>query len=235
MTLPFEFQMMLRVDNLGLEPSPPSKFKALVARCDEEKILSVDYIGPDCFEKAKEIDQQNQQAKDLKSQLIAYFRNPSDPAKSECFRNLPLCNSMLTPRERADGVSLLQGEQEKRAKVRGEVCKIPCGGVAVYSDIAKKIDGWNNKDGNQAVGDACRNSPFAVIVPCYRVVSKNRDERHLGQLGNNAYLEYEFQGTGWDVGRQIKRWLIEREKGWKVVGVPDDTVPPPDSELRVAN
>ena len=227
MTLTFDFQMMLRVDDLGLEPPPPPNFKALAAQCDDDKIIAIDYIGPRCYDKALKVDKkpltvkQQQLAGRLETGLRAYLHRPESPATFECLHNpgLPLCDSMLSLVERGKRIKNLPPERwEKRAKVRERVRRISSGKVRPYSAIARTIKGWDNPGGYRATGRACGNSPFAIVIPCFRVVYKDGSKRLLGELGNNAYLAWEFKEKreSDEVGRQIKRWLIEREGRWKV-------------------
>lgn len=46
--------------------------------------------------------------------------------------------------------------------------EIPYGTVCTYGEIASRVSSGN---ASRAVGSACRRNPFAVIVPCHRVVS----------------------------------------------------------------
>jgi len=75
-------------------------------------------------------------------------------------------------------------------KVWKEIMKIPYGETRSYSDIAKKI---GNKRAVRAVGNASKNNPLPIIIPCHRVVSKD------GKL--RAY-----NGGIWR-----KKWLLENE------------------------
>lgn len=43
---------------------------------------------------------------------------------------------------------------------------IPCGEVWTYGQVAKKLN-----TSARAVGNACRNNPTPIVVPCHRVVS----------------------------------------------------------------
>jgi len=47
--------------------------------------------------------------------------------------------------------------------------KIPRGKVTTYGLIAKKLD----TKAYRAVGNACRNNPYAPRVPCHRVVKSD--------------------------------------------------------------
>ena len=49
-----------------------------------------------------------------------------------------------------------------------EVKKISFGDTKTYSDIASKIQSHA-----RPVGNACRNNPIQLLIPCHRVVGKN--------------------------------------------------------------
>jgi O-6-methylguanine DNA methyltransferase len=53
-----------------------------------------------------------------------------------------------------------------------EVQRIPFGKTATYHDIAQNIQKPN---ATQAVANALRNNPFALIIPCHRVVNKKQE------------------------------------------------------------
>ncbi len=53
-------------------------------------------------------------------------------------------------------------------KVLTELQKIPYGETRTYGDIAKKL-----KTSARAVGNACRNNPLPIVIPCHRVVAAN--------------------------------------------------------------
>lgn len=77
-------------------------------------------------------------------------------------------------------------------KVLAELQKIPAGQVYTYGQIAEKLG-----TGARAVGNACRNNPVPIFIPCHRVVAAT----HLGGY------------SGARVGKwlDIKRWLLEHE------------------------
>jgi O-6-methylguanine DNA methyltransferase len=50
------------------------------------------------------------------------------------------------------------------------VSRIPFGRVSAYGDIARDL---GNPRLARAVGQACKNNPIPVIVPCHRVVARN--------------------------------------------------------------
>ena len=71
-----------------------------------------------------------------------------------------------------------------------ELLKIPYGHTTSYSAIAKQLD---NPDAVRAVGQANRENPLAIIVPCHRVIAKS------GEL------------QGYFYGLDMKRKLLELE------------------------
>ena len=75
-------------------------------------------------------------------------------------------------------------------KVWSELLEIPYGQTAPYSAIADKLGDTKKV---RAVGQANRNNPIAIIVPCHRVIAKN------GNLHGYFY------------GLDIKRKLLEIE------------------------
>ena len=70
--------------------------------------------------------------------------------------------------------------------------QIPPGKTLTYGELAGKLD-----SGARAVGNACRNNPVSIIVPCHRVVSVS---------GIGGY-------SGKTDGREINRkhWLLAHE------------------------
>ncbi len=55
--------------------------------------------------------------------------------------------------------------------VWNELLNIPYGEVKTYGEIAKLI---GNKNASRAVGMACNKNPLMIIVPCHRVIGKNK-------------------------------------------------------------
>jgi methylated-DNA-[protein]-cysteine S-methyltransferase len=70
---------------------------------------------------------------------------------------------------------LIQGSAY-RHKVWAELCKIPFGETITYSALAGKIG-----SSARAVGNACRDNPYPVIIPCHRVVSVSGMGGYCGQ------------------------------------------------------
>ena len=195
MTLPLEFQLIV--------PAPGgAPFAALAAQCDEEKILSIHYLPSDSLEMATVIRPQDQKVVDeLGRQLSAYFQDPDSARFDDLLPHL--CETPDCPQE-----------------VRDAVMSIPCGGICAYSGIAEKI-GWVDEDGGWRVGEACGSNPFAIVIPCYRVVSKDKHSSTGFRLGKfskgNDYVDSE-------TGLKIKRWLLEHE-GVRVVNLDGGSLP----------
>jgi methylated-DNA-[protein]-cysteine S-methyltransferase len=70
--------------------------------------------------------------------------------------------------------------------------RIPPGKTLAYGELAGKLD-----SGARAVGNACRNNPVSIIVPCHRVVS-------VSGIGG-----YSGKTDGREINR--KQWLLRHE------------------------
>lgn len=69
--------------------------------------------------------------------------------------------------------------------------KLPPGKVLSYGQVAKMV---GNEKASRAVGMAMKTNPFSIIMPCHRVVSKDR-------IGNYSSIN----------GVKTKMWLLEHE------------------------
>ncbi len=65
-------------------------------------------------------------------------------------------------------IKLLKQGSPFRHKVWAELVKIPFGQTLTYSALAKNIG-----SAARAVGNACRDNPYPLIIPCHRVVAVN--------------------------------------------------------------
>ena len=82
---------------------------------------------------------------------------------------------------------LIQGSAY-RHKVWAELCKIPFGETMTYSALAGKIG-----SSARAVGNACRDNPYPVIIPCHRVVSVSGMGGYCGQTeGDFLAIKYKL-------------------------------------------
>ena len=61
---------------------------------------------------------------------------------------------------------LLQRGTEHQLKVWEALSEIPSGTVLTYGKLAKKIG-----SSARAIGNACRNNPLPIVVPCHRIVA----------------------------------------------------------------
>jgi methylated-DNA-[protein]-cysteine S-methyltransferase len=74
-------------------------------------------------------------------------------------------------------IKLLEQGSAYRHKVWAELGKIPFGETMTYSALARKIG-----SSARAVGNACRDNPYPVIIPCHRVVSVSGMGGYCGQI-----------------------------------------------------
>lgn len=77
--------------------------------------------------------------------------------------------------------------------VWSNLLKIPYGKCASYADIAKAI---GNPKAYRAVGMANHHNPLPILIPCHRVIGKNKSL------------------TGYAYGLEIKKKLLNLEKGF---------------------
>ena len=85
-------------------------------------------------------------------------------------------------------IKLLKQGSAYRHKVWAELCKIPFGETLTYSALAGKIG-----SSARAVGNACRDNPYPVIIPCHRVVSVSGMGGYCGQTdGDFMAIKYKL-------------------------------------------
>lgn len=98
--------------------------------------------------------------------------------------------------DKAINIKLLKQGTPFRNKVWAELVKIPFGQTLTYSGLAKKIG-----SAARAVGNACRDNPYPLIIPCHRVVAVNgmggfNGHRHGAFMDIKAkLLDYEAAHT----------------------------------------
>ena len=83
---------------------------------------------------------------------------------------------------------------EFQRRVWDGICAIEAGEVLTYGELAKRIGGVSPR----AVGQACGDNPFPLVIPCHRVVSASG----LGGFAHHG-------GEGFF--RDVKRWLLAHE------------------------
>ncbi len=61
-------------------------------------------------------------------------------------------------------------------KVWQEIAQIPYARVSTYEEIAEKVapEGGNHRNYARAVGNACGANPLPILIPCHRVIGKDR-------------------------------------------------------------
>lgn len=73
---------------------------------------------------------------------------------------------------------------EFRKRVWEELLKIPYGESRSYSDIAKAI---GKDQAVRAIGQANKANPIPIIIPCHRVIGKNK--KLIGYAGNHTDIQ----------------------------------------------
>jgi methylated-DNA-[protein]-cysteine S-methyltransferase len=102
-------------------------------------------------------------------------------------------NYLMNPDDNHLAVSIYQQGTEYSQKVWNMLLNIPCGQVISYLQLAQKIS-----SGPRAVAQACRNNPYAGIIPCHRVVAKAGIGGFVGQSQGpmvqlkRQLLDYEY-------------------------------------------
>lgn len=86
---------------------------------------------------------------------------------------------------------LIQGSLYRR-RIWTAIAAIPRGQARTYGDIAKDLSSIP-----RAVGQACGDNPFPILIPCHRVVTR-------AGIGGFAHNEKGFL-------IDIKRWLLAHE------------------------
>lgn len=85
-------------------------------------------------------------------------------------------NSYWQNPDRPIHIKLLKQGSTYRNRVWAALCQIPFGETVTYSALAKKIG-----SSARAVGNACRDNPYALFIPCHRVVSVSGMGGYCGQ------------------------------------------------------
>ncbi|MDH4379365.1 MAG: methylated-DNA--[protein]-cysteine S-methyltransferase [Vampirovibrionales bacterium] len=68
--------------------------------------------------------------------------------------------------------------------VWSDLLAIPKGKTASYGEVAKRVaQTMGQKPAPQAVGQACRNNPWPLRVPCHRVISTAEQQGKTGFVG----------------------------------------------------
>jgi methylated-DNA-[protein]-cysteine S-methyltransferase len=91
-------------------------------------------------------------------------------------------------------IKLLEQGSSYRNRVWAALCEIPFAETMSYSALAKKIG-----SSARAVGNACRDNPYALFIPCHRVVSVSGIGGYCGQTDGDLmsvkYKLLEFEAS----------------------------------------
>ena len=92
-------------------------------------------------------------------------------------------------------IDIVKGTDFQRL-VWSSLLEVPYGEICSYKEIGSKI---NRPKAYQAIGQACKNNPVPILIPCHRVISQSG--KLTGYFGTSSY------------GLSIKKELIALEKG----------------------
>ena len=149
------------------QASIKTPFAHLGIRLAGNRLAGIDFIDG-----AKEIKPDGRTAAQVCRQIRQYLDDPSAHRRFSI-----LCAATGTPFQK---------------KVWHELEKIPFGQVITYGELAQKLH-----TSARAVGNACRNNPIPVVVPCHRVVSASGIGGYSGETSGDKL--------------QIKSWLLQHE------------------------
>ncbi|VAW50194.1 Methylated-DNA--protein-cysteine methyltransferase [hydrothermal vent metagenome] len=110
---------------------------------EESKLIRVEYLNNKSIKIPK-----NKIAEKVKNKIEKYLKSSSKAKKLNIDVQLN-----VTPFQK---------------KVLDQLQKIPYGETRTYGEIAKIL-----KTSPRAVGNACRNNPVPIVIPCHRVLAAN--------------------------------------------------------------
>ncbi|CAG1021972.1 methylated-DNA--[protein]-cysteine S-methyltransferase [Methylomonas sp. LL1] len=111
----------------------------------------------------------------------------SRPSLTDTELAVQLKRYLLDPDRNRLQVSLLKQGSAYSQRVWQALLEIPLGQKMSYSALANKLG-----SGPRAVAQACRNNPYAGIIPCHRVVSKSGPGGFMGQ-SRGAMVDLKIQ------------------------------------------
>lgn len=122
----------------------------------------------------------------------ARLKQARDPLAAEAVRQLMAYLS--DPGHRFD-LPLAPAGTAFRQRVWKEIASVPLGSTTSYGAIAARL-----KSAARAVGQACGDNPYPIVIPCHRVVSR-------AGLGGFAHDPESLDGFH----SGVKRWLLAHE------------------------
>lgn len=120
------------------------------------------------------------------------LRQARDPLAAEAVRQLMAY--LADPQHRFD-LPLAPAGTAFRQRVWKEIAAVPLGSTTSYGAIAARL-----KSAARAVGQACGDNPYPIVIPCHRVVSRIG----LGGFAHDPESEDGFHSS-------VKRWLLAHE------------------------
>ena len=101
---------------------------------------------------------------------VAYLTQPAEKlAQTELAKKVKeKIEKYLESKEKSITVEMTLDVTPFQLRVLDQLQQIPYGETRSYGDIAKIL-----KTSPRAVGNACRNNPLPIIIPCHRVVAAN--------------------------------------------------------------
>jgi methylated-DNA-[protein]-cysteine S-methyltransferase len=115
--------------------------------------------------------------------LSISFSNDQDTSK-EIPENLPLIIAVRWldayfsgQPEPIESVPALVNGTDFQKQCWQELCRIPYGQTITYKELANRVGTHRGvmRMSCQAVGQAIRKNPFAILIPCHRVIGSNGD------------------------------------------------------------
>lgn len=144
----------------------PSKIGNLYIVAEDEKLAAI-HIGEDDF-----------YANETSEELIY---EPDYPILSKCVSQL---NEYFEGKRQNFDLPLKQVGTDFQIVVWNQLSQIPFGETRSYRDIAEKI---GRPKAVRAVGQANKANMFPIIVPCHRVIGKNKSL--TGYAGNRIDIK----------------------------------------------
>ncbi|MCM0648777.1 methylated-DNA--[protein]-cysteine S-methyltransferase [Clostridium swellfunianum] len=111
-------------------------------------------------------------------------KNDVQKSSSKCYDTLKQVDEYFLGKRRNFELRLSIEGTEFRKRVWKELMNIPYGEVISYSQLAEAI---GNPKAVRAVGQANRANPLPIIVPCHRVVGK--DKSLVGYAGTRTDIK----------------------------------------------
>ncbi|MDO9423946.1 MAG: methylated-DNA--[protein]-cysteine S-methyltransferase [Methylobacter sp.] len=124
----------------------------------------------------------------LTSRQGVIIRTDWEPGASQNSPAEHALNAYWQNPDKAINIKLLKQGSRYRNQVWAALCQIPFGQALTYSALAKKIG-----SSARAVGNACRDNPYALFIPCHRVVSISGMGGYCGQTeGDLMAIKYKL-------------------------------------------